>query len=82
MTDFAALMASVQVFARPLQAPPHPLNTLPLFAFAVSVIWVRAGKLALQLTDGQLIPAGVEVTLPPPVSATVTGLAKSAATAV
>jgi len=80
VTAFAASMKMVQEFANPLQAPLQPLNALPLFALAVSVIWVRAGKVAVQLPDGQLIPEGVEVTVPPPLTVTATGLAKSAAT--
>jgi hypothetical protein len=75
-------MFSVQVLDSPLQSPLQPLKASEVAAAAVSVTSVRAGKSALQADDGQLMPAGMEVTVPGPVTVTVTGLAKSAETAV
>ena len=63
VTDLAASMTMVQL-AKPLHAPPQPLNALPPAADAVRVTVVRAGKVALQAVDGQLSPDGLDVTLP------------------
>jgi hypothetical protein len=53
----------------PLHAPPYPENWNPEPAVAVSVTEVPDVKLAVQVV-GQLIPAGLLVTVPVPVSAT------------
>jgi hypothetical protein len=54
----------------PLHAPPYPENVNPEPAAAVSVIDVPDAKLAVHVV-GQLIPAGLLVTVPVPVSAIV-----------
>ena len=54
----------------PLHAPLYPENWKPVPAEALRVIEVPDGKLAVQVV-GQLIPAGLLVTEPVPVSATV-----------
>jgi len=54
----------------PLQAPPKPVNWNPEAAVAVSVTVVPGPKLAVQVV-GQLMPAGVLVTVPLPDTATV-----------
>ena len=80
-TDSAASMLTAQVRCVPLQAPLQLPNARPEPAVAVRVTVERAGKTALQ-ADGQLIPAGLEETAPWPETASVRGLAKSAATGV
>jgi hypothetical protein len=77
----AALITRLHVEALPLQLPLQPLNALPLIGVAVSKTALRAGKVAVHV-PGQLIPAGVDVTLPFPTTLTETGLRKSAETAV
>ena len=52
-------------------APLQPVNVEPLAAVAVRVTLVPEVKAALQV-PGQLIPAGLEVTVPLPVPAFVT----------
>ena len=54
----------------PLHAPPYPENWKPEPAVAVRVTEVPDGKLAVHVV-GQLIPAGLLVTVPVPVTATV-----------
>ena len=78
VTDAAAARVSVQVAWLPVQAPVHPVKLLPASALAVSVTWLPSSKLAVQVAP-QLMPAGVEVTVPAPVVATVsvTGMAAS-----
>lgn len=55
----------------PLQTPPKPAKVKPVPADAESVTDVPAAKLAVQVV-GQSIPAGLLVTVPVPVTATVT----------
>ncbi len=50
-----------------MQVPPKPANANPDPALALSVTEVPEAKLALQV-PGQLIPAGVLVTVPVPVT--------------
>src|SRR5688572_29517309 len=66
-------MVTLHGFVVPVQPLLHPVNVEPAVAAAVSVTGVRAGKDSLQ-SVGQLIPAGLLVTvpLPPPASCTVT----------
>ncbi len=65
-TLVAAVSVNVQVLAVPLQVPPlHPLKTLLVAGFSVSVTCVFAAKLA-EHVPGQLMPAGLLVTVPVP----------------
>ncbi len=64
VTPCAFVMVTVQV-PLPVQAPLHPLKVEPLAAVGVRATDVPLLKLALQL-DPQLIPAGLEVTVPLP----------------
>jgi hypothetical protein len=82
VAEAAALMMTLQAAAVPLQAPPHPLNATPFAGVAVSVTAERAGKAAVQETVGQSIPVGLDVIEPLPDTLTMTGVAKSADTAV
>lgn len=59
-------MDTTQVGREPAQEPLQPANVEPAAGVAVSVTEVPVVKLALQLVP-QLIPAGVLVTVPPPV---------------
>jgi hypothetical protein len=54
-----------------VQAPAHPVKTEPLAATAVSFTTVPEANELLHL-GWQLIPAGLLVTVPPPVPASVT----------
>jgi hypothetical protein len=68
VTFFAASIVSVQVPV-PAQSPDQPVNTDVLFGVAVSVSIVPLAMLAAQMPElpAQLmIPAGVEVVVPPP----------------
>jgi len=56
----------------PLQAPLHPEKANPVPATSVRITWVFATKLALQVV-GQLMPAGLLVTVPVPESDTAKG---------
>lgn len=69
VTEVALLMLSVQV-PFPEQAPDHPEKELPDPEVAVSVTDVPLEKDALQVC-GQLIPAGLLVTVPVPFTTTV-----------
>jgi hypothetical protein len=70
VTFSAAAMVRLQL-AVPEQAPPHPAKTELPPAAAVSVTFVFWGKFALHVV-GQLIPAGLLVTIPLPVPAVAT----------
>jgi len=74
VTDLAALIVTVHVPV-PVQAPLQPANVEPEAAAAVRVTEAPLLKFALQVV-GQLIPAGLLVTVPPPVPASVTVSAK------
>lgn len=77
VTDFAALMVSEQIPV-PVQAPLQPAKADPADAAAVKVTTVPLAKLALQVL-GQLMPAGLLLTDPDPVPASLTDSAKLAA---
>jgi len=62
-TLWLELSMTVQVAPVPVQAPPQPENPEPPPGVAVSVTWVPLLKVAEQVV-GQLIPAGVLVTVP------------------
>jgi hypothetical protein len=78
VTASAAVSRTVQVVA-PEQAPLQPVKVLLAAGVSLSVTWVFCGKLAEQVV-GQLIPAGVLVTVPAPAPAmvTVTGIVEPA----
>lgn len=65
VTDASAVKSILHVLV-PLHAPDHPANTDPEFAVAVSFIAVPVLKPAMHV-EPQLIPAGLLVTVPPPV---------------
>jgi hypothetical protein len=67
-----ALIVTVQVVAVPEQAPLQPENALPVAGAAVSVTLVPAANVWLHPVEPpvQLMPAGVELTLPVPPSVT------------
>jgi hypothetical protein len=56
---------SVQFACTPEQAPDQPAKLLPALGVAVRVTVVPLVKLALQLAP-QLMPAGLELTVPVP----------------
>src|SRR5882672_11752945 len=69
----------------PLQAPVQPLKLWPLSGVALSVTCVPSVKKAGQVAAWQSMPAGVDLTVPCPVIATVSlcalaGVEKVAAT--
>jgi hypothetical protein len=68
----AALSVRVQVAALPEQAPVHPTNREPEAGAAVSVTVVPLSNVWLQLpvAPEQLIPAGLDVTVPAPPTVT------------
>jgi hypothetical protein len=66
MLDWPAADVTVQVAAVPEQPPDHPANTLPAAGAALSVTVVPDGN-GDEHVDPQLIPAGVDVTVPEPV---------------
>lgn len=70
VTAFEAFIVSEQP-RPPVQAPLQPVNMEPASATAVSVMMLFGVKGALQVAP-QLMPAGVLVTVPPPVPALVT----------
>jgi phage tail protein X len=70
VTAFAAVMVTLQVPV-PEQAPLQPAKVDPAAAVAVKVTIVPLVKLALQVL-GQVMPAGLLLTLPLPVPASVT----------
>ena len=70
VTDSVALSVTTQVGLL-LQFPPdHPVKEEPGAAVAVSVTEVPGAKLALQVCP-QSMPEGALLTLPPPLTATV-----------
>jgi len=64
VTFFGASMVRVQVPV-PVQSPDQPLKVYPVAGVAVSVTEESTGKGALHV-EPQLIPEGLEDTLPPP----------------
>jgi hypothetical protein len=70
VTAAFAVIVNVQVPVPSQSAPPHPANVELAFGAAVSVIAVPLAKFAAHVV-GQLIPAGLLVTVPPPVPASV-----------
>ena len=70
VTDCAAFIFIVQLPV-PVQAPLHPAKVEPAAALTVRVTLVPPAKVALHV-PGQLMPAGVLVTVPEPVPATLT----------
>jgi hypothetical protein len=73
VTDLAAFTARVHVAAVPAdaQSPPQPPKVEPAVALAVRVTLVPLAKLAVQI-PGQVIPAGVLITVPVPLPETTT----------
>ena len=79
VTACAALSVTVHVVVVFVQAPLHPVNVLPFVGAAVRVTAVPLVKLLLHVV-GQVMPAGLEVTVPVPVPAVVTVSPKVAMT--
>jgi hypothetical protein len=71
-TVWAAFIVTVHVVAVPEHAPLHPENANPVPGTAVSVTLVPAANVWLHPVEPpvQLMPAGVELTLPVPPSVT------------
>ena len=65
-TDAASFIVTEQVSELPLQAPVKPAKADPATGLAVSFTTVRLLNTKRQVAP-QLMPAGAEVTLPPPV---------------
>ena len=65
MTDLAAVIDTVQVGVRPVQAPDHPENTDPEVAAAVSVTWVPV-MYGAEHTEPHEIGPESDVTVPEP----------------
>jgi hypothetical protein len=73
VTVFALSIATVQVgVVTPVQAPPQAAAPEPEAGAAVRVTVVPSEKAAVQGPTVQLIPAGLEVTVPVPVPAGIT----------
>jgi hypothetical protein len=70
VTASVAFTRTLQV-AAPVHAPDQPVKLLLAAGVSLSVTWVFCGKLAEQVV-GQLIPAGVLVTVPVPAPAMAT----------
>jgi hypothetical protein len=70
VTDSAAVTVTLHV-AAPVHAPDQPVKVLLAVGTSLSVTWVFCAKLAKHVV-GQLIPAGVLVTVPVPFPASVT----------
>src|SRR5207237_5785051 len=66
VTLFAASIVTVHVVDVPVHAPLQPPNVLLALGAAVSVTWAPCVSVAVHAL-GQLIPAGLDVTAPPPV---------------
>src|SRR5580658_718449 len=73
ITELAALSVTLQL-AVPVQAPLQPAKVLLVPGVSLSVIWLFCAKLAEHVV-GQLIPAGLLVTVPVPAPAMVTVIA-------
>jgi phage tail protein X len=72
VTEPAALRVTLQA-ALPVHAPLQPEKALLFPGVSLSVTWLFCGKFAEHVV-GQLIPAGVLVTVPDPVPAKVTDM--------
>ena len=70
-TEAALFIVTEQLSAVPLQAPLQPVKAEPATGVAVSLTTVRLLMTARQVLP-QLMPAGDEVTLPPPVPSRLT----------
>lgn len=70
LTVVLAARLNVQVVEVPVQPPLQPEKVAPAAGVAVSVTAVFCARLAAQLLDGQLIPPTLEVTLPEPLTLT------------
>jgi hypothetical protein len=80
VTELATVKAIVQGPVPLHPAPLQPANEEPELESAVSVTWVFVAKEALQAAAGQLIPLGLLVTVPGPLTLTVrTGMAAKVA---
>jgi hypothetical protein len=79
VTDPAALRVTLQA-ALPVHAPLQPEKASLGAGVSLSVTWLFWGKLAEHVV-GQLIPAGLLVTVPDPVPATVTDMVTDVITA-
>src|SRR5215471_3992114 len=66
VTDLSALIATVHVLDVPEQSPDHPPKVEPEAGVSVSVTEVPSLKDA-EHVEPQLIPEGLEVTVPDPV---------------
>lgn len=75
LTERAADMLTVQVLAAPVHAPVHPEKLEPAPGVAVRVTEVFAAYCSMQ-SEPQLMPAGVDVTVPLPLPPRVTLSAK------
>lgn len=74
-TEVSPVTVNVQVVVDPEHAPPHEVNPAPAPAVAVRVTLELAATVAVQVeppADVQLIPPLAPVTVPLPVTATVT----------
>ena len=69
VTFSASFIATLQVAPLPLQAPPQLVNEPPALGVAVNVTTEAATNSASQ-SAGQLMPEGLDVTVPAPELAT------------
>jgi hypothetical protein len=70
VTDFTPSIVTLQVAAAPVHPPAHPVNVDPTAAAAVNITVDLPSNLTLQV-PGQLIPTGLDVTVPAPFTVTV-----------
>jgi hypothetical protein len=70
MAETDWLLESTSLHDEPVHAPPKPAKLKPDAGIGVIVTVVPGGKLAVQ-ADGQLMPAGLLVTVPVPDTARV-----------